>query len=56
LSLYENAIAASFAGVVNQLHSTAGSFPAQLLLFSENALSYVSLHRTQLDSNQTAGR
>ena len=56
LSLYENAIAASYAGVVNQPHPTAGPFPAQPLLFSENALSYVSLHRTQLDINQSGGR
>jgi len=32
------------------------NFPAQPLLFSENALSYVSLQRTQLDSNQTGER
>jgi hypothetical protein len=54
LSLFESAIAALSAGAVNQLHSTAGAFPAQPLLFSENALSYVSLRRAQLDRNQTA--
>jgi hypothetical protein len=54
LSLLENAIAASSAGVVNQLHPAAGVFPAQPLLFSENALSYVSLHHAQHDRNQTA--
>ena len=56
LSLLENAIAALSVGAVNQLHPTAGVFPAQPLLFSENALSYVSLRRAQLDRNQTAGR
>jgi len=43
LSLFENAIAASYAGVVNQLHPTAGLDPARPLLFSDDALSYVSL-------------
>ncbi len=56
VSVLENAIAALYAGAVNQLHPTAGTFPAQLLLFSVNALSYVSLHRTQLDKNQTGER
>ena len=56
LSLCENVIAASNAGVVNRLNPTAGRFPAQPLLFSENALSYVSLRHAQLDRNQTAGR
>jgi len=45
-----------YAGAFNQLHPTAAVFPAQPLLFSENALSYVSLRRAQLDRNQTAGR
>jgi hypothetical protein len=56
LELLENAIAFLSAGAVNQLHPTAGVFPAQVLLFSENALSYMSLRRAQLDRNQTAGR
>ncbi len=54
LNLCENAIAALYAGVVNQLHPTAGIFSAQPLLFSGDALSYVSLRRAQLDNNQTA--
>ena len=56
MSLLENAIAFLSAGVVNQPHPTAGVFPAQPLLFSENALSYVSFRHAQLDRNQTAGR
>jgi hypothetical protein len=56
MSPCENAIAASNAGVVNQLSPTAGRFPAQPLLFSEDALSYISLRHAQLDRNQTAGR
>ena len=56
LSLCENVIAASNAGVVNRLNPTAGLLPAQPLLFSENALSYMSLRHAQLDRNQTAGR
>ncbi len=47
LTLCENALAASFAGVVHPLHPLAGIDSARLLLFSGDAISYVSNCRTQ---------
>ncbi len=50
LTLCENALAASFAGVVHPLHPLAGIDSARLLLFSGDAISYVSNCRTQSTS------
>jgi hypothetical protein len=52
LSVLENAIAASYAGAVNQLHPTAGTFQRSFCFSRRMPFSYVSLHRAQLDSNQ----
>jgi hypothetical protein len=43
----ENALAALYAGVVYPLHPLAGVDSARLLLFSGNAISYMSNCRTQ---------
>jgi hypothetical protein len=47
-TLCENALAASCAGVVHLLYPLAGIDSARLLLFSGDAISYVSKHRAQL--------
>jgi hypothetical protein len=46
-TLCENALAALFAGVVHPLHPLAGIDSARLLLFSGDAISYMSNRRTQ---------
>jgi hypothetical protein len=46
-TLCENALAALFAGVVHPLHPLAGIVSARLLLFSGDAISYMSNRRTQ---------
>jgi len=46
-TLCENALAALFAGVVHPLHPLAGIHSARLLLFSGDAISYMSNYRTQ---------
>jgi hypothetical protein len=46
-TLCENALAALFAGVVYPLHPLAGIDSARLLLFSGDAISYMSNRRTQ---------
>jgi hypothetical protein len=46
-TLCENALAALYAGVVHPLHPLAGVDSARLLLFSGNAISYMSNRRTQ---------
>ncbi len=56
LSVLENAIAASYAGVVNQLHPTAGISRRSLCFSRRMPFPMLSLHRTQLDSNQTGER
>jgi hypothetical protein len=50
-TLCENALAASFAGVVHPLHPLAGIDSARLLLFSGDAISYVSNRRAQSTLN-----
>jgi hypothetical protein len=47
LTLCENALAVSFAGVVHPLHPLAGIDSARLLLFSGDAISYMSNRRAQ---------
>ena len=47
----ENALAASCAGVVHQLHPLAGIDSARLLLFSGDAISYVSKSSAQSSLN-----
>jgi hypothetical protein len=56
-TLCENALAASFAGVTHQLHPLAGIHSARLLLFSGDAISYVSNRRAQstLEPSQLLG-
>ena len=52
----ENALAALYAGVVYPLHPLAGVDSARLLLFSGNAISYMSNRRTQCsESSQLFG-
>ena len=46
-TLCENALAALYAGVVYPLHPLAGVDSARPLLFSGNAISYMSNRRTQ---------
>jgi hypothetical protein len=50
-TLCENALAASCAGVVHQLHPLAGIDAARLLLFSGDAISYVSKRSAQSNLN-----
>ena len=47
----ENALAASYAGVVHPLHALAGIDSARPLLFSGDAISYVSKRRAQSTPN-----
>jgi hypothetical protein len=47
LTLCENALAAFIAGVVYPLYPLAGIDSARLLLFSGDAISYMSNYRTQ---------
>jgi len=56
LSVCENAMAVSYAGVIIQLHPLAGIDSARSPRFSDDALSYVSLRRAQLAASGTAGR
>ncbi len=51
LTLCENALAALFAGVVHLLHPLAGIDSARPLLFSGDAISYMSNGRTQSTLN-----
>jgi hypothetical protein len=50
-TLCENALAALFAGVVYPLYPLAGIDSARPLLFSGDAISYVSNHRAQSPLN-----
>jgi len=52
----DNALAASNAGVISQLHPITGIDSARLLLFSGDALSYMSYRRAQTGKNGTGGR
>ena len=52
----DNAPAASNTGVILQLHPITGIDSARLLLFSGDALSYMSYRRAQTGKNGTGGR
>ena len=52
----DNALAASNTGVIPQLHPIPGIDSARLLLFSGDALSYMSYRRAQTGKNGTGGR